>query len=179
MPRIQPIEMDEASGDVRQTLQDLERQLGTLPNVFKIMALSPAVLSGYLAASQAVSRSGISAQLREKIAVAAAGANECDYCASAHTHVGKRRGIEPEELGLNLVGQSNDPKDAAVLKFVQAVLTHKGELTDDELDSLRKTGLSDREVVELIFYIGLTTTANYLNKIAQTEIDFPLVSSLS
>ena len=175
MARLDSIEPDQATGEARDLLQGVQRQIGEVPNVFKVMALSPPVLKGYLAMSRSLTEAGLDPALREQVAVAIAGINQCDYCASAHTAVGKRRGLTQPELELNLQAESSEAKTTAVFGLVKAILHHKGELTDTELDTLREVGFSDREIVELIVYIGVSATANYLNKIAGTEIDFPLV----
>lgn len=175
MARIEPIELAQATGQARELLQGVERQLGEVPNVFKVMALSPPILKGYLEMSRSVTDAGLDPALREQIAVAVAGINRCDYCASAHTAVGKRRGVSQPELDLNLQARSENIKTEAVLGLAKAILNRKGEVTDVEIDRLREAGFSNRQLVELIIYIGLSATANYLNKIARTEIDFPLV----
>jgi uncharacterized peroxidase-related enzyme len=175
MARIEPIQLAQATGEARELLQGVERQLGKVPNVFKVMALSPPILKGYLEMSRSVTDAGLDPGLREQIAVAVAGINRCDYCASAHTAVGKKRGVSAPELDINLQARSENIKTGAVFGLVKAILNRKGEVTDVEIDALRDAGFSDRQLVELIIYIGLSATANYLNKIARTEIDFPLV----
>ena len=177
MARIEPIEPEHATGEALDLLQSVKRQLGEVPNVFKVMAISPPVLKGYLAVSRSLTEAGLDPALREQIAVAVAGINQCDYCASAHTSIGRRRGVTRSELDLNLQARSADPKTESVFTLVKAILNRKGDLTDAELDNLRSVGFSDRELVELVIYIGVSAAANYLNKIAATEIDFPLVKT--
>ena len=58
--------------------------------------------------------------MREQIALTVAGANGCDYCASAHSSIGAQLGIASDELDRNLLGVSNDPKtQAALLQAMQ------------------------------------------------------------
>lgn len=178
MMRLELIEPEQATGEARDLLQGVERQLGEVPNVFKVMAHSPPVLKAYLTMSRSLTEAGLDPALREKVAVAVAGINQCDYCASAHTDVGKRRGVTQPELDLNLQARSSEPQTEAVFDLVRAILNQKGDLTDAEFDTLREAGFSDRQLVELIIYIGFSATANYLNKIAGTEIDFPLVRTV-
>lgn len=177
MSRIKPVDQEQATGELTELFESLERQLGSVPNVFKVMAVSPQVLKAYLSMSRALTAAGIDPALREQIAVAVAGINKCDYCASAHTFVGRKRGVSDVELGLNLTGRSNDERTEIVLRLVDAILNRQGELTDAEFSALHDVGFSDREIIEMITYIGLSATANYLNKIAGTEIDFPLVNA--
>ena len=67
---------------------------------------------------------------REQIALAVAGENECDYCASAHSFVAKSSGIDAAEAALNLAGSATDPKVAAIIGFARDVVRSRGLLED-------------------------------------------------
>jgi uncharacterized peroxidase-related enzyme len=175
MARISLIEPAEAHGKAKELLDKVQQQFGMVPNVFKVFAHSPAALEGHFSMSRSLAAGRMDRHLREKISVAAAGLNRCTYCASAHTTIGKRAGIPEEELELNLKGKSNDPKTQAALDFVNAILSKRGRLSDADLENMRTAGFGDEEIVEIIFHTGMTALANYVNNIAQTDIDFPLV----
>ena len=99
MPRISPVDHDSASGSAKELLNGVKAQLGVVPNIFATFVQSPKVLEGFLAFNAALGQGVLSAQLREQIALTVAGLNGCDYCASAHTALGKGAGIDREELG--------------------------------------------------------------------------------
>lgn len=115
--------------------------------------------------------------LREQIALTVAGKNECDYCASAHTVMGKGAGLDPQELQRNLNGDSDNTKTQTVLKFSQTVVENRGDISDEDLSALRNAGFADDAIIEIIAHIAINTFTNYFNRIAQTEIDFPIVST--
>ncbi len=175
MPRIQPVDPNQATGKTKTLLDGVEKSMGRVPNLLRTLANSPAGLGAYLRFSQALAESSLSAQLREQIALTVSGVNSCQYCASAHTAVGKMTGLEDEELDLNLQGYSGNPKVEAALQFSQAVALKRGWVNDDELRQLREAGYTDGELVEIIATIALTIFTNYFNHLAETEIDFPVV----
>jgi len=119
MSRIPALTLETATGEAKSTLEAVKGQIGMIPNIFATFAQSPKVLDGYLAFNDALGKGLLSAQLREQIALATAGSNGCDYCASAHTALGKGAGVSEDELKLNLSGISNDPKTQVVLNFVR------------------------------------------------------------
>jgi alkylhydroperoxidase family enzyme len=45
------------------------------------------------------------------------------------------------------------------------------------LNELRNAGVSDAEIVEILAHVGLNLFTNYFNHVADTEIDFPLVTT--
>jgi alkylhydroperoxidase family enzyme len=89
----------------------------------------------------------------------------------------KGAGVEEDELKRNLGAQSSDSKTQAALSFVKRVVEDRGVVTNDDLADLRSVGFSDAEIVEIIAHIGANIFTNYFNHIAETEIDFPLIST--
>ncbi len=141
------------------------------------MANSPAVLDAYTNFRNALNRAALPAALREQIALTVAGANGCDYCASAHTAIGSKLGVDTDELADNLRGTSHDTKTQAALAFANAIVERKGWVDDDELANARDAGYTEAELLEIVATVVFNIFTNYINHAAQTEIDFPFVSS--
>ncbi len=169
------------AGPATESLDAVRKKLGTVPNIFTTLANSSATLEAYLAFSGALDNGLLSKALREQIALAVAGANECDYCASAHTFIAKSLGVESGEAMRNLGAESADPKTTVILKFVSDVVRNRAVLSDNSaaLDELRHVGVTEAEIVEIIANVSLNIFTNYFNHLAGTEIDFPLVDSKS
>lgn len=127
--------------------------------------------------SQALGKGSLPGKLREQIALTVAGANTCDYCASAHTAIGGQLGIGSPELEANLSGVSTDPKTQAALTFAKTVVEREGFVADEDLAAARAAGYSEGEVVEIFASVVVNIFTNYFNHIAQAEIDFPVVST--
>lgn len=178
MPNISPIDTNNAAA-AAELISGVKRKLGTVPNLLATMAQSPAVLESYLAFGGALDGGVLSAKTREQIALAVAGVNQCDYCASAHSFIGKRLGINASEAQRNLAAEASDPKTAVILKFVSDVVRERGRLQNAEasLGELRKAAVSEAEIVEIIANVALNIFTNYFNHIAETDIDFPLVTT--
>ncbi|HEY4037700.1 MAG TPA: carboxymuconolactone decarboxylase family protein, partial [Burkholderiaceae bacterium] len=115
--------------------------------------------------------------LREQIALVTAGANQCDYCASAHTLMGKGAGVEAKEATANLQGQSSNAKTQAALTFAKTIIDQKGRVTANQLQAVRTAGFGEAEIVEIIAHVSMNIFTNYFNHIAETVIDFPVVST--
>ncbi|GAB5389951.1 MAG: carboxymuconolactone decarboxylase family protein [Alphaproteobacteria bacterium] len=159
----------------QEQLDAVQKKLGGTPNIFTTMAHSPAAFGFYLAGSEALNGGDLPALLREQIALTVAGLNGCDYCASAHTLIGKGAGGEDSDLRAALKGSSADPRADAALKFATALTVNRGQVSDEELQAVRNAGYSDGEVLEIIAVVALNIFTNYFNEVAGTEIDFPPV----
>lgn len=177
MSRIEALEPAAAGAQAKAMLEGVHKQFGALPNLFKVLAHSPAALQFYVGQIEALSSGVLDRQLREQLAVVTAGANHCDYCASAHTLMGKGAGLSPTELAQNLHGRSANPRTAAALQLARAMLEHRGEVSDEDLKAARAAGFSEAELVEIAAHVGMNIFTNYFNRLAQTKVDFPLVST--
>ena len=177
MQRIKAVGDHDVPEGSKAILVAVIKKQGAVTNFIKTLARSPAALRFYLSQTEALSTGVLSKQLREQIALVAAGANNCDYCASVHTFLGKRKGLDAVELAANIAGHSADPKTRAVLRFVDDIVKNQGHLADLDLSAIRKAGYGDEQIVEIIAHVGMNIFTNYFNNIAKTAIDFPSVST--
>lgn len=177
MSRIRTLPSIEAAPAASQPmLENAKKQLGSVPNLFRVLANSPAALEGYFGLNSALSKGRLSAQTRERIALAVAEANGCGYCLSAHTYLARKVAkLDDAEITANRNGASNDLKADAAVKFAVAIVADRGHVTRAAVESVRKAGFEEGEIVEIIVHVALNTLTNYVNEVAGTEIDFPIV----
>jgi len=174
-----PASVDAAPATTHASLRGVEQQLGMVPNLFRLVATSPASLSGYLAMSGAAARGRLDGATRERIALVVAEINGCAYCLSAHTFLGRNvAGLDDAEITANRHGASSDPLADAAVRFAAAVVRQRGHVTDDQLAAVRAAGHDDGAVLEIVLAVALNTFTNYVNEVARTEIDFPVVQPL-
>lgn len=177
MPRIDTVNPYATPPQSLIMLDALARKFGRVPNLIQTVAHSPAGLKFYLSQIKALSDGQLPLQLREQIALVAAGINQCDYCASAHTLAGKSSGLGAAEMADNLCGKSRDQKTQVALDFVRLILTKNGFVGAEALQIVRTAGYSECEIVEMIAHVGMNIFTNYFNNIAGTVIDFPRVKT--
>jgi uncharacterized peroxidase-related enzyme len=158
-------------------LDAVKKQLGVVPNLMKLVGNSPAALEGYLSLNGALSKGALDAKTRERIALAIAEFNGCSYCLSAHTYLGKNVAKPDDaEIAANRNGNSSDPKAAAAVHFAARVALERGHVSDADLNAVKAAGYNQAEIVEIVLHVALNTLTNYINEVAQTEIDFPIVN---
>jgi len=158
-------------------LDAVKRQLGVVPNMFRLFATSPAALTG-LTSLDAANAKTLDLRTRTGIALAVAQVNRCGYCLSAHTYIGLTLArISPEEALLNRQAKSGDAKVAAAVRFAARVAEARGQVSDADLADVRKAGFSDAQVVEIVSVVAQNVLTNLLNNVAETDIDFPVVTA--
>ena len=179
MTRIQlPDSIETAPAAARPLLEGVKQMLGSVPNLFRIAANSPATLEGYLGLNGALAKGSLKPQTRERIALAVAQFNGCDYCLSAHTYLGKNLAkLDDAEIEANRRGASNDPQADAAVRFAVKLVRDRGQVTDADVSAVKMAGYSEAEIVEIVAHVALNTLTNYLNEAFGTPIDFPVVSA--
>lgn len=174
--RLQAISNEAATAKARRLFEGVQAKLNMTPNFLRVMANSPAVLEGYLGFSGSLGTGSLTAQLREKIALAVGEANGCEYCVSAHSALGKLAGLTDEELEEARVSRAVSKKDAAALEFAHALLNARGRVSSADFDRLREAGFGDADIAEIVAHVALNVFTNYFNIANQVEVDFPKVS---
>ena len=159
----------------RPILDAVQKQLGVVPNMFRLIARSPAALQGFTANSGALTKA-LDVKTRERIALAVAQVNGCDYCLSAHSYLGLNLAkISPEEIALNRKGESGDARANAAVSFAAKVVRERGHITEADIKAVRDAGFSDGQIVEILAVTAENVFTNLLNVVADTDIDFPVV----
>ena len=178
MSRVQTVDPKTATGEARRLLDAVQAQLGVTPNFIRILANSPKALEGFLGLYGALGGISLDKAMQERIALATAEGNSCDYCVSAHTAIGRHAGLSNAEMLLNRQGSAGETKAAATVAFARALNDSLGEVSTAEFDAARAAGLSDAEIVEVIAVLALNIFTNILGKATKVEIDFPPVALL-
>jgi len=175
MSRLSIPTLEESPEPSRPTLDAVNRQLGTVPNLFRLVASSPAALAALTGLQGALSKT-LDVKTRERIALAVAQVNGCGYCLSAHSYIGLNLArLTPEEIARNRQGSSDDPRAAAAVRFAAEVARQRGHVSDAELAAVRQAGFGDAQIVEIVALVAENVFTNFLNEVAQTDIDFPAV----
>ena len=177
MQRIKTLTTETAQGKAKDLLEGAKKAMGKELNIFGAMSNAPAALEGLLGLVGALGKGKLAPALREQLALVTAGANTCDYCASAHTYLAEKAGVAADERTSNLKGKSADKKTQAALSFASQLVEKRGGVSEAELKAVRDAGFSDEEVVEILAHVALNTFTNYFNEAFKTEIDFPVVNA--
>ena len=175
MPRINPVVMDNLDPDTAEVLETVKTKLGALPNIFTTFAQSPVALNGYLQLSDTLSHGQLTSKQRELIAIAVAQQNQCGYCLSAHAAIGKGAGLENDDVMGARKGMASSPQNEAIVKFALQVVRTQGAVSDEDLTNIVKTCGHEGIALEIASNVALNIMTNYMNRLADTEIDFPNV----
>ena len=176
MSRISIPTVEQSLEASKPLLAAVHKQLGVVPNLMKLVGHSPAALEGYLSLNGALAKGKLDAKLRERIALAVAEYNGCDYCLSAHDYLGRNVAkLSGNEIDAARDFHSEDPRADAALRFARHVTELRGRVSAADLSTLRDAGFDEASTLEIVVTVALNVLTNYVNNVAQTDIDFPKV----
>ncbi len=168
---------DEVSANNQAIFDNLQKGLGFVPNLYASFAHSETALGDYLAFQNR--KSTLRAKEREVINLVVSQVNDCSYCQSAHTVLGKMNGFSDEQiLDIRSGEASFDPKLDALVKFVQETTITRGKPSAQTVENLLSAGYNNGNIVDILIVIGDKIISNYLFGVGQFAIDFPVAQEL-
>jgi uncharacterized peroxidase-related enzyme len=177
MARLPIQNIESATGSNKDIFAALQKGLGMVPHMTRVMANSPAVLQAYVQFNSALGAGKLPAKTREQIALLTAENNSCTYCLSAHSVLGKMAGLTQSQIDGARVLASSDPRTLAAFTFAQAVIDQHGGVGDGEIQAVRAAGFSDAEIAEIVAAVALNFFTNFFNKAFDVDVDFPRVEA--
>jgi uncharacterized peroxidase-related enzyme len=174
MSRLKQIEIEQASGLVRNLFGKVQQGLGVIPNMFRCMANSAMAFDGFMKMKASLGAGQLDVRLQKLLTLATSEFNGCEYCVAANTKMSVDGGqLTAEECLDARRFVAADPGEAALLAFVKRVLETRGKISDGDLTALRDRGYQDEDIVEILAGIVITTMTNYMSSVAEPDLDFP------
>jgi uncharacterized peroxidase-related enzyme len=175
MKKIKAIRLESASESAKLTMEMVGKKLGRVPNMYQVMANSPAVLEAYVKFNGALSTGTLGNKMSELIALATAEKNKCSYCLSAHSFFGVKIGLSQDQMSEGRAFRSQDVKMYQGLQFVKKMLENPKSISSDDIEPLRNIGYSDGDILEIVAHVIRNIFTNYINIISETEVDWPII----
>lgn len=168
---------DEVSENNRVIFDQLKKSLGIVPNLYATIAYSNTGLENYLTLQNG--KTSLSKKEKEVINLVVSEVNNCHYCQSAHTVLGKMNGLtEDQSVEIRQGSASFDDKLNALVKFTREVTLNKGRVSEGTLENFFNAGYNNGSIVDVIIAIADKVVMNYLHNLTQIPIDFPLAKAL-
>jgi uncharacterized peroxidase-related enzyme len=166
MALVSYITNQEAGDRVKTVFEGMEKKIGAVPNVFRVMAHNPEMLEAFLALNATLPKTKLDGKLRELAYIKTSELNDCDYCLHHHRALGKKAGLNDRQVAETADFETSDVYDELqreVMRYAEQVTRHIN--VDDALFARLKQSLSDREIVELAMTVGI---ANFTNRVTET-----------
>lgn len=173
MPKeIEAMTPETASTEAKPVLEQVEKDLGFVPNLFGVFANNPEVLKSYLHLSKSFESAGFSPTEQQIVLITISRENSCDYCVAAHTAISAMSKLDEQIISKLRKGQAlEDKKLEALRSFTKRVVSAKGWIDPSDLSAFLTAGYTSSHALAVILGLSMKTLSNYVNHIAGTELD--------
>ncbi len=170
-----PLQTPESVADEgRAVLEKAQAQVGFIPNVYKGMVNSPALLETYLYGYAAFrERSVFSPQEQEVVFITVSRENGCEYCVSAHGVIADKMTMVPPAVtdAIRNGGAVPDPKLAALSEFTRVMVATRGLPTRSDVEKFLAAGYREHHILDIILAMSVKTIGNFSNHLFHTPLD--------
>lgn len=157
-----------------EILRMTEKRMGFVPNMYRHMAVNPAILTGYMVAYQAFRQAGdFTPAEQETVLLTISRINGCSYCLAAHSMIAERKsGVPAESLrALRSGTRLPDEKLDALSAFTATMVESRGNPDKANVDAFLAAGYTESHVLAIVLAIAAKTYSNTVNHLAATELD--------
>ncbi|BAU49379.1 carboxymuconolactone decarboxylase [Sulfurifustis variabilis] len=165
--------LETAPAGSRPLLEGLHKAFGFVPNLYAVLAESPAALKGALAIGEAFSRSTLSPAEQQLVALAVSEANDCRFCVAAHSTLAKHAAkADPAAVAAARAREPlADPKLDALVIFTRKVVEQRGWVAEGDVATFLEAGYTRAQVIEVLLGVGMKTFNNYVDHIAHVPLN--------
>ena len=177
MSKISVPTREEVSPANQAIFDNLKKSLGFVPNLYATYALNETALADYLTLQNR--KSTLSAKEREIINLVVSQVNDCIYCLSAHTALGKMHGFTDDQiLEIRAAEISFNEKYNALARLVKNAVINRGKPEANFINEFFTSGYTQANLIDVIMIIGDKVISNFLHGFTQIPVDFPVAQPL-
>ena len=173
-----PATIDAAPTASRPLLEGVKKQLGVVPNLFRLISNSPAALEGYLGAVWRAEQGRVAGPDARAYRAGGRGGQRLQLL-PVGPHLSRQKPREARRCRDHRQPQRRfkRPKADAAVRFATKLVRERGHVSEDDVRAVKAAGYDDGQVIEIVLHVALNTWTNYINEVAKTEIDFPVVTA--
>ena len=128
---------------------------GQLSNFLGVLAGAPAVLRAYARFRSELRQGSLPLKAQQRIALAVAEHEGSEYSLASLQRTAREAGVGLDEIALARQFESDDEREAALLRFVKGLLDGRGTPPLHLHEEAREAGWTDEQLLEAIAHVSL------------------------
>ena len=144
---------------------------GQLPNFLGVLAGSPAALRAYARFRSELRHGSLELPTLERIALAVAEHYRSKPGIAIHTRTARQAGVGIDEVAAARDWESADPREAALLRYLRALIEQRGHAPMHLHEEAREAGWTDEQLLEAIAYASLESLTAMVNVAGEVPVD--------
>ena len=144
---------------------------GQLPHFLGVLAGSPAALRGYARFRTELRHGSLPLATLERISLAVAEQFRSVPGLAIHTRTARQAGVGIDEVAHARDWDSHDPREAALLRYLQGVLNQRGAVPHHLHEEAIEAGWSEEQLLEAIAVLSLESFTAMINVAGEVPVD--------
>ncbi|MFN3695165.1 MAG: carboxymuconolactone decarboxylase family protein, partial [Ignavibacterium sp.] len=155
-------------GELKKVYEQISSARGKLSNIMKIHSLMPDTMIKHLELYLSImfSKTNLTREEKEILAVVVSKNNSCDYCVNHHAEALNHYWKNTERLN-NFIAKLDDPsfteKFRLAVKHAAQLTTNPSAVKKEDIDELKNAGWTDEDILAINLIISYF---NFVNRIA-------------
>ncbi len=153
-------------------LAGVQKSMGFVPNLIRVMAEAPAAAEAYLSLMDIFERSSLSDTEQQTVLLSVSFANGCDYCMAAHTTLANMKRVPSGIVeALRTGAKLADARLDALATLTRSIVETRGWPDEAATEAFFEAGFGTSEYLEVLVGVTMKTLSNYVNHAANTPLD--------
>ena len=144
---------------------------GQLPNFLGVLAGSPAALRAYARFRSELRHGKLTLATLERIALAVAEYYGSEPGIAMHSRTSRAAGLALDEVAMARQFNSKDQREAALLRYLKALLEERGRAPMHLHEEAREAGWDDEQILEAIATVALEGFTAMVNVAGEVPVD--------
>ena len=144
---------------------------GQLPNFLGVLAGSPAALRAYARFRAEFRHGTLPLPTLERISLAIAEHYRSQPGITIHSRTARQAGLGLDEVALARDWDSRDEREAALLRYLRALVEHRGHAPMHLHEEAREAGWTDEQVLEAVAVVALESFTAMVNVAGEVPVD--------
>jgi len=166
--------IENAAPMAKIVLEDTQKGLGFVPNMYTYFANSPAMLKSYTDSYNLFRKNtDFSGVEQEVVFLTISRENACHYCMAAHSFVGDNMTNVPKDI-TDAIRDNKPLLDAklnALSELTKALVVKRGNITTTDVGNFLAHGYTETQILDVILALSAKTISNYANHLFHTPVD--------
>jgi alkylhydroperoxidase family enzyme len=144
---------------------------GQLPNFLGVLAGSPAALRAYARFRAELRHGTLPLPTLERISLAIAEHFRSQPGLTIHKRTARQAGLGIDEVALAREWDSGDAREAALLRYLRALVEHRGHAPMHLHEEAREAGWTDEQLLEAVAVVALESFTAMVNVAGEVPVD--------
>jgi AhpD family alkylhydroperoxidase len=168
---------EQVSPTNQMLFDSLVKMAGHVPNLYAVFAYSENALGNYLTLQSG--KTSLRGKEREVVNLVVSQVNQCLYCLSAHTVLGKLQGFTDDQiLEIRKAEITFDPKLDALAKLAKSITENQGHANPQLIENFYTAGYKEGSLIDVVMAVADKIVTNYVFALTAVPIEYPIAPEL-